>query len=522
MKYKFDETFQILDSGNLKYCINEMNLEGVWPSEFRKCIVGLELLRRDEYIDAFIKLDDNPAFDMIVVDEAHHISNPLSKSHAIIEYFCRYSENVVFLSATPLQLGNGDLFSLLNVLDPEEFIDCKVFNQMVQPNSFINKAMRYVRDASDQEWKAGAINALEHVFINDWAVNNFIGNHKYNYWLNELKSSDDFSDEKRVECLKDLESLHTLSHIINRTKRKDIGEFTLREPVTVYNKFSQKEKSFYESVVKFENTLLRAKYGPIVAGLVMSTIERQITSCIPAFITMLDQFLARGLISVDAITDDMDMEDINIRIDDDFNFISEAKNIKTLSLQLPQHDNKLEKLIEIIKDTKDNCPAGKLLIFSFFKNTLYYLKKQLQEINILVELITGDTSAEDREIIRDRFRMDKDNENAINVLLCSEVGCEGLDYEFCSRMVNYDIPWNPMKIEQRIGRIDRFGQKSKKIQIYNFITEGTVEEKVFFRCFERLGIFNSTVGDFVLYPINFYMGYAQIYHFKLKNRINKT
>ena len=84
---------------------------------------------------------------------------------------------------------------------------------------------------------------------------------------------------------------------------------------------------------------------------------------------------------------------------------------------------------------------------------------------------------------------------AIDVLLSSEVGCEGLDYEFCSRMVNYDIPWNPMKIEQRIGRIDRFGQKAPKVRIYNFITSETVEARIFFRCFERLGVFNSTIGD---------------------------
>jgi ATP-dependent helicase HepA len=81
------------------------------------------------------------------------------------------------------------------------------------------------------------------------------------------------------------------------------------------------------------------------------------------------------------------------------------------------------------------------------------------------------------------------------VLLSSEVGCEGLDYEFCDRLVNYDIPWNPMRIEQRIGRIDRFGQRSDKVLIFNFITPDTVAERVFYRCFERLGVFQDSVGD---------------------------
>jgi len=96
-----------------------------------------------------------------------------------------------------------------------------------------------------------------------------------------------------------------------------------------------------------------------------------------------------------------------------------------------------------------------------------------------------------RELLRNRFRLPKENEEAIDILLSSEVGCEGLDYEFCDRLVNYDIPWNPMRIEQRIGRIDRFGQQAEKILIFNFITPGTVEERIFFRCFERLGIFSG-------------------------------
>ncbi len=97
--------------------------------------------------------------------------------------------------------------------------------------------------------------------------------------------------------------------------------------------------------------------------------------------------------------------------------------------------------------------------------------------------------------MRDRFRLPRSDEDAIDVLLSSEVGCEGLDYEFCDRLVNYDIPWNPMRVEQRIGRIDRYGQASDKVLIFNFVTPGTVEERVFFRCFERLGVFRDTVGD---------------------------
>jgi hypothetical protein len=83
---------------------------------------------------------------------------------------------------------------------------------------------------------------------------------------------------------------------------------------------------------------------------------------------------------------------------------------------------------------------------------------------------------------------------ALDVLLFSEVGCEGLDYQFCDCMINYDLPWNPMRIEQRIGRIDRNGQQSESVSIYNLITPGTVDADIYDRCLWRIGVFDHELG----------------------------
>jgi ATP-dependent helicase HepA len=80
------------------------------------------------------------------------------------------------------------------------------------------------------------------------------------------------------------------------------------------------------------------------------------------------------------------------------------------------------------------------------------------------------------------------------VLLSSEVGCEGLDFQFCDGLVNYDLPWNPMRVEQRIGRIDRYGQKSETAAIYNLITPGTVDAEIYERCLFRIGVFRQALG----------------------------
>ncbi|WP_461248900.1 helicase-related protein, partial [Treponema sp. R6D11] len=96
---------------------------------------------------------------------------------------------------------------------------------------------------------------------------------------------------------------------------------------------------------------------------------------------------------------------------------------------------------------------------------------------------------------RERFALPKNDPRAFDILLFTEVGSEGLDYQFCDTIVNYDLPWNPMRIEQRIGRIDRRGQKSDVAHIYNCITKDTIDEEIYERCLKRIGIFENSIGD---------------------------
>ena len=153
--------------------------------------------------------------------------------------------------------------------------------------------------------------------------------------------------------------------------------------------------------------------------------------------------------------------------------------------------------MEIVKK-KQLEPKNKLMIFSSFRHTLHYLYNRLTEQGLRVGLIHGDVIDEERRALRKRFnpnQMPCEDKNALDILLFSEVGCEGLDYQFCDCMVNYDLPWNPMKVEQRIGRIDRNGQTSESVAIYNMVTPGTVDADIYERCLMRIGVFHSSIGD---------------------------
>ena len=228
--------------------------------------------------------------------------------------------------------------------------------------------------------------------------------------------------------------------------------------------------------------------------LVIDTLERQAESCINAVGRTVSRILETGGFAAADLTDDPEAPDGLASISSAA--LEQARNLLIAVDSLPDDDPKFDQLLEIVSTRLDDPHGpGKALVFSFFLNTIDYLEQRLTAAGVRVGVVTGRIADEDREELRDRFRLDRRKSDAIDVLLSSEVGCEGLDYEFCDSLVNYDIPWNPMRIEQRIGRIDRFGQRSDKVLIFNFITPGTVAERVFFRCFERLGVFRDTVGD---------------------------
>jgi len=154
--------------------------------------------------------------------------------------------------------------------------------------------------------------------------------------------------------------------------------------------------------------------------------------------------------------------------------VSEFRNDVNVLIQKAQQvaagpDPKLQAFLKVIRD-KQALDNNKLLVFSCFRHTWEYLEQNLQREGVRVGLIHGKIADDQRRELRNCFNLPKDDSEALDVLLSSEVGCEGLDYQFCDGMVNYDLPWNPMRVEQRIGRIDRYGQKSLSVVIYNFIT----------------------------------------------------
>ena len=134
-------------------------------------------------------------------------------------------------------------------------------------------------------------------------------------------------------------------------------------------------------------------------------------------------------------------------------------------------DVKIEPLLSIVDDIYTEDPTRKLIIFTEFVATQQYLSRLLNEKGYTTSLLNGSLSIEERNAVLAEFR------EKTNILISTDAGGEGLNLQFSNCMINYDLPWNPMKIEQRIGRVDRIGQQ-RDVEVYNFVLADTVETRV--------------------------------------------
>ena len=498
---RFDERFTHLDGPTLRYCINEMDLEGVWPQQHQRTILPYSLFDevllhgskrrgRGKSRKGLLDLDPPPRFDLVIVDEAHHIRNQITYSHQAVRFFCDHAEAAIFLTATPIQLGSHDLFVLLNTLRPDLILDHESFEHMAEPNPFINQAVDYVR-TQEQDWTARTIEVLDQTTQTAWGRAILRDNPEFKRVQERLAEGRITSDE-RVQLITDIESLHTFSGIINRTRRRDIGTFTIRKSETVNVSFTASQQPLHDQLLEVQAEIFRRLHGNINVKFMMTTIRRQAASCLYGLAPFLEDILSRHLDELEwDEADDMRAVPSSDTID---SIQSQIQVILEKARSLDPYDPKLEAFRKVIRE-KQSLSNNKIMLFSSFRHTLRYLYKHLKADGVRVGMIHGGTPDEERVALRSRFEKPRENSDTLDVLLFSEIGCEGLDYQFCDCIVNYDLPWNPMRVEQRIGRIDRNGQQSETVAIVNLITPGTVDADIYERCLVRIGVFNSALGS---------------------------
>lgn len=448
---KFNFSFKIYSSS--KDLLSDIKLDIESSKRTIKAIINYEKCRNKDIQKIFELNDYN--FDLVICDEAHKLRNSETKQHIGVNKVITKSAAVVFLTATPIMMGLKDLYTLLKILDPDRFNTYDVFQNSINQNKpFIRALSDLAKNAPlsqiGYELKKAKIKqevSIDEVvfFSKEYAVEDlFINDELYKRVQNYLLGGID-SISNRVKIQQDLIELNSLNNIYTRTRKRDViseNEKVTRFPKTISVNLNPKEQKIFDSIIEdYSDT--------DTLGMIQK--KRQISSCIAAY---------------NSSKEELEKGHYDTKIDD-------SKFLAFKSI-----------IEEVVVKTN-----RKLIVFAFFTKTLLYLKIKLEELGIKSEIIYGDIKNRTERI--ENFQ----NDNKVQILLSSEVGSEGLDLQFCDAMVNYDLPWNPMVVEQRIGRIDRVGQKSKKISIYNLIISNTIEEKILNRLYDRINLFKESIGD---------------------------
>ncbi|MED1205151.1 DEAD/DEAH box helicase [Heyndrickxia acidicola] len=253
---------------------------------------------------------------------------------------------------------------------------------------------------------------------------------------------------------------HLVNKVMIRNRRADTGiEWTKRHVQTVLIDFSKEERALYDAL-----QILRDSESPAAnAGFSLMTLQREACSSREAVYYTLKNMLKK-------------QEAPSPAYEEKIAFL--IKKIEDIT-----KNSKAEKTLELIKNIND-----KVIIFTEYRATQLYLQWFLRQNGINSVPFRGGFKRGKKDWMRELFQ------KHVQVLIATEAGGEGINLQFCHHMINFDLPWNPMRLEQRIGRVHRLGQ-TEDVHIYNFATKHTVEDHILKLLYEKIHLFERVIGE---------------------------
>lgn len=250
-----------------------------------------------------------------------------------------------------------------------------------------------------------------------------------------------------------------LKRVIIRNRRgPGTVELTARKVESIRCTLTPAERRLYDSLQLLSPAM---GDGSTLAALSLITLQRELCSSSKACL-----FTLRNLRQKTKIPE------LALRLDQ---LIAEAEGVTDHA--------KIDATLSLIEQIND-----RVIVFTEYRATQQFLLEKLEQRGILALGFDGSLSSSRKEWTKELFR------RYAQVLVSTESGGEGLNFQFCSHMINFDLPWNPMKVEQRIGRIHRLGQ-TRDVQVYNMVTEGTIEEYILYLLYEKIRLFEMAVGE---------------------------
>jgi len=409
-------------------------------------------------------------FSLVLCDEAHKMRNRETQTYKGAEIIMSQANAAVFLTATPVMISTENLYNLLHLLDNTRYYNYQIFDNRLQENRPFVDALTDLNHHVPLPVIAKNLNEAEiltrffsdevEIFSHQTTVGKaFADDAMYQEIIQMLNGEDNSKNRARLQYL--ISSMSMMNNIFSRTRKREVTtdmSQAERKPHMRKVVLTEEERIEFDRVIeeyKDDNSYTDYWGEEVLTqggalGLVQK--KRQVASSVYAYLN------------------------------------TESNLDKGIDEYADYTDAKFEELLRII-DEVFRHGTKKIVIFALFRKTLKYLQIRFKQRGFGTLMIHG--MVENRIDILDEFK----NNPKAHILLSSEVGSEGLDMQFCNSMVNYDLPWNPMVVEQRIGRIDRFGQKSPTVNIYNVIVADSIQEDIYIRLLDRIGIFRGTIGD---------------------------
>ena len=448
LREKFGQEFVIYDREFVETQQNAHPSQNAWMQEDR-IITSVDFAKQADIRDALGNLSQE--WDIAVFDESHHLTArregqagiEKTQRYRLGEVVSRHSDGLLFLTGTPHNGKRDQFYFMLKLLDPYRFED----EDHITPDGLRNLMIR------------------------------------------RLKSNMTREDGSQMFPEKEIRTL----------------------PVT----FTQAEQALYEDVTEYisEHFNRGGSSGSNVAGFAMAVYQKRLVSSVYAIrksienriqalsgggadgklSKLVQQLLPKYRRDPEMLTDqareqvERELEQVSFT-DNPEELEQELEILEELRDQARQVrvDSKAQKLQEFVNGILESDPDEKILIFTEYTDTLEYLRDEVFSSYRTAE-IYGDLGQSQRRKQVERF------EEEANLMLATDAAREGLNLQFAHIMVNYDLPWNPNRIDQRIGRLHRYGQ-DETVKIHNLFVDETRESEILERLLEKIDEIESQLG----------------------------
>ena len=472
-KEKFDETFLVIKGSDVR---NQFGVNQ-WMEQ-KQIITSLDLAKRTEILPGLRQVH----WDLVIVDEAHRMSardeTHKSQRYRLGELLRDSTDHILLLTATPHK-GDPQNFTLfLQLLDHDTYADVRSIQEAMdrrQAPFYLRRtkeAMVYFPECqTDGKWSAKPVFTKRITRTADFTIEDleFSLYQKITQFVRRQSTrAADQDNDPRARAVGFLMSLYQ--------RRLASSTYAMRR--SLENRARRLEEG-----LKRAQDLVRTDLPDLPELEELEELE-----------DLEREHLERRL---EAITLVDNTEQVRKEVTELLELAEDAKEVEDLG-----NEAKLGHLRELMRNEGFfDCPEQRLLLFTEFKDTLDYLMKNLKNWGFDVGCIHGGMKPGSRDEPGTRLYAEQQfREGAIQVLVATEAAGEGINLQCCNILFNYDIPWNPNRLEQRMGRIHRYGQRHDCL-IFNFVATNTIEGRVLQRLLERLQDIRDALDDDAVFNV---------------------